>query len=155
MICQYPVLIQHSYWKCHSLQNSECYHEKWLPIAKRQRFLKGTIYILAPRSPRSFRKEDDPETLHLQLYTICEPWCWNMNPKTCPNKITQLCMSIYQHHGSPMGQLNWWTTSQNLCFRRCLHHSIPVFSLWSFVLFCKIISYHRKKLNQTPQAIDG
>ena len=22
---------------------------------------------------------------------ICEPWCWNMNPNICPNKITQFC----------------------------------------------------------------
>ena len=23
------------------------------------------------------------------------PWCWNMNPKICPNRISQFCRQIY------------------------------------------------------------
>ena len=38
--------------------------------------------------------------LSIPYIPICEPWCWNMNPNICPNKITQCCRWIYQHHGS-------------------------------------------------------
>ena len=32
---------------------------------------------------------------HDQFWYPNAPWCWNMNPNICPNKITQFCRFLY------------------------------------------------------------
>ena len=52
------------------------------------------------------------------------PWCWNMNPEICPNKITQSCRQFfYQHHGS---HLHGVYQPTNITSPRCMEY-LPTF----------------------------